>query len=255
MASLPKSLPSGPGLIFIQVEDKLGALSKGVVSNWMNDFGLPGTSKTSGNARSTTWRCADSSSTSPYLSLSVVEDLAKAAEEAGLPAGSHDIASMSGSDGGAVGGPRLGLRYYSFVEVFQKGNYDESRMTHTKCIRLYAIANEITGYPVSHIITAGMEPSTEEASVDLDKWYVEEHNEQMSLEPGWVRSRRYKLADGPGSPEQGHKITWMTIHEFGEGNKLGDKVEPLDPLTPWTKKVMSEMSVIEASVWINTRIT
>lgn len=134
MASTPQFLHSGPGLLFIQVEDKLGALSKGVASNWINDVGLPGTAKIAGNAKSTTWKCADSSSTSPYLSLSVVEDLAKAAEEAGLPTGSHDVASMSGSDGGAVGAPKMDIRYYSLVEEFQKGNYDESRITRAQRI-------------------------------------------------------------------------------------------------------------------------
>lgn len=113
----------------------------------------------------------------------------------------------------------------------------------------------MAGYPVTHILTAGLEPSTEEASVDLDKWYTEEHNEQMSLEPGWVRSKRYKLAAGSGIPEQGHRITWMTIHEFGQGNKLGAKAGFLDPVTPWTKKVISQMSAHEAIVWINTRVT
>jgi hypothetical protein len=99
-----------------------------------------------------------------------------------------------------------------------------------------------------------MEPGTSEASAELDTWYREEHNEQMSLEPGWLRSTRYKLSNEQNEiankEPQVRAPLWLAIHEFGEGNKLGSKVEPLIPMTPWTKKVMSDMTNIEANVWI-----
>jgi hypothetical protein len=99
-----------------------------------------------------------------------------------------------------------------------------------------------------------MAPASDESSVELDRWYREEHNEQMSREPGWIRSTRYKLvlqykspnpvhAPGPDAPE------WMTIHEFGDGNRLGSEVAPLDPMSDWTKKVMADMKFIEAYNW------
>lgn len=75
----------------------------------------------------------------------------------------------------------------------------------------------------------------------------------MSLEPSYIRSSRYQLVHHlervdaskllPAAPK------WMTIHEFGEGNKLGKKVVPLEPMSDWTKKVMGDMSGIEAFIW------
>jgi hypothetical protein len=98
-----------------------------------------------------------------------------------------------------------------------------------------------------------MQPATQAASDDLERWYAEEHYEQMSLEPAFIRSSRYRLvhhlerADVTRQPPEAPK--WMTIHEFGEGNRLGKEVVPLDPMSNQTKKVMGDMSNIEAFIW------
>ncbi|KAF7532139.1 hypothetical protein G7054_g8231 [Neopestalotiopsis clavispora] len=230
-----KSVPAGPGLLFIQVQAESAVSDEQSLANWFQGPNLLGAPSMRSTSKLTNWKCADPSAASKYLSIWNVEDLAATAEEAGDSSSINDIALKGAGNNDAVKGIKIDMRYFSLVEEFAKSEYDET-------------------YPITHIITAGMEPSTPEASADLDKWYTEEHNEQMSLEPGWVRSRRYKLADEPSDPDGGQRqrITWMTIHEFGQGNRLGNKVEPLDPITPWTRKVMGEMSAIEADVWINT---
>ncbi|ETS85294.1 hypothetical protein PFICI_03319 [Pestalotiopsis fici W106-1] len=227
MATTSRSLPTGPGLLFIQVQIEPAAFDDHVLGNWFKGSNLWSQTKERSKSHSSNWECADLSDGPKHLSLWRVENLAEVAEEAGVP---------SSSSNDAMKETKFEMRYYSLVEEFEKDKHDESHAT-------------------THIITAGMEPANLEASTDLDKWYSEEHNEQMSLEPGWIRSRRYKLADDPGDAFGGpdRRITWMTIHEFGQGNKLGNKVEALDPVTPWTRKVMGGMSVIEANVWANTQ--
>jgi len=89
-------------------------------------------------------------------------------------------------------------------------------------------------------MVAEMEPQPD-GHDELDRWYRDEHNEQMSIEPGYVRTTRYKLVhhvrkggdtDTPVAP------TWLTLHEFDENNKLSVKVQALDPMTEWTKKIL-----------------
>jgi hypothetical protein len=96
---------------------------------------------------------------------------------------------------------------------------------------------------------AAMEPSPG-GEADLDAWYRDEHNDQMSKEPGYVRTSRFSLVhqlrtDG-GKLE---RISFLAIHEFGDGHKIGTKVEPLDPMTDWTKRCMSNAKAIDAAVY------
>jgi hypothetical protein len=93
-----------------------------------------------------------------------------------------------------------------------------------------------------------MEPGpTPEMAADLDAWYREEHLDQMSKEPGWRRSRRYNLLFNIGSTE--NVPSYLALYEFEEKAKLGTQVQPLDPMTDWTKKCMQEAQKIEAGVY------
>lgn len=94
-----------------------------------------------------------------------------------------------------------------------------------------------------------MQP-TSGGEADLDAWYREEHNDQMSKEPGWKRTSRFSLLyqDRNDGKEPGG-LGFLAIHEFGEGNKIGKDVEPLDPMTDWTKRCMSECKAIDAAVY------
>lgn len=94
-----------------------------------------------------------------------------------------------------------------------------------------------------------MEPG-EGGEADLDAWYREEHNQQMSEQPGWKRTTRFNLLfQQRNDAKESQRLSFLAIHEFGEGHKIGKDVEPLDPITDWTKKAMSEAKSIEAAVY------
>ena len=99
------------------------------------------------------------------------------------------------------------------------------------------------------IIWAVMQPSPG-AEDDLDAWYRQEHNQQMSKEPGWIRTLRYKLLSRTKGDEASEiKPTYLAIHEFGDGHQLGTEVVPLDPMTNWTKRCMAACESIDAAIY------
>ena len=100
------------------------------------------------------------------------------------------------------------------------------------------------------IIYAAMEPKPENEA-DLDAWYREEHNQQMSEQPGWKRTVRFKLLYQHRDPTDigSEAPSFLAIHEFGGGHKLGKDVEPLDPMTEWTKRCMSDCKAIDAAIY------
>lgn len=97
---------------------------------------------------------------------------------------------------------------------------------------------------------AAMEPK-EGGAADLDAWYREEHNEQMSKEPGWKRSTRFKLLYEHKNEQPSDRgwFTFLALHEFGEGHQLGKEVVPLEPMSDWTKRVMGECKAIDAAIY------
>ncbi|KAF2002665.1 hypothetical protein P154DRAFT_520783 [Amniculicola lignicola CBS 123094] len=125
--------------------------------------------------------------------------------------------------------------------------------------RIYSLAQlyETTKKPedaATTIIMAGMEP-TPGGEEDLEAWYRQEHNQQMSEQPGWVRTTRFKhiFQWRPDARKESDIISFLAIHEFGEGHKLGKNVEALDPITDWTKKCMSEVKAIDAAIFEKVR--
>ena len=103
------------------------------------------------------------------------------------------------------------------------------------------------------IIWAAMEPQAG-GEADLDAWYRDEHNEQMSEQPGWKRTVRYKLLTQHRSDKKDEAwLSFLAIHEFGEGHRLGKDVEPLDPMTDWTKRCMSAAKGIDAAIYQKTK--
>jgi hypothetical protein len=102
------------------------------------------------------------------------------------------------------------------------------------------------------ILVALVQPSSTGAE-DLDAWYREEHNQQMSKQPGWLRTCRYSLLSRNSSlPEESGKsqeLSFLAIHEFGQGEKLGDTVKALEPISEWTIKVMKDAVGIDAAIY------
>jgi hypothetical protein len=89
---------------------------------------------------------------------------------------------------------------------------------------------------------------------DLEAWYRDEHNEQMSKEPGWWRTSRFSLLHQNSSgKDEVKKLSFLAIHEFGEDNRLGKDVKALEPISDWTKKVMSQAEAIDAAIYHKVR--
>ncbi|KAI4960433.1 hypothetical protein J4E86_002055 [Alternaria arbusti] len=109
-----------------------------------------------------------------------------------------------------------------------------------------------SGEPATTIMIALMQPSPTGAE-DLDAWYREEHNQQTSEQPAWLRTCRYALvSQESGSSDEGGKkqeLSFLAIHEFGEGEQLGDTVKAFEPISEWTMKVMKDAVGIDAAIY------
>jgi hypothetical protein len=92
---------------------------------------------------------------------------------------------------------------------------------------------------------------------DLDAWYRDEHNQQMSEQPGWWRTSRFSLLHqfvSGGHRQKSEELSFLAIHEFGNGNQLGTNVEALEPISDWTKKVMSNAKSIDAAIYHKQKV-
>lgn len=100
---------------------------------------------------------------------------------------------------------------------------------------------------------AMMQPA-QGGGADLDAWYRNEHNEQMSKEPGYWRTSRFTLLhQGSTGSQQSEKLSFLAVHEFDENSRLGTEVKALEPISDWTKKVMSEAQAIDAAIYHKRR--
>lgn len=90
---------------------------------------------------------------------------------------------------------------------------------------------------------------------DLDSWYRDEHNQQMSEQPGWKRTVRFSLLfQHSNAGKTSEELSFLAIHEFNKGNELGQDVKALEPISDWTKKVMSEAKAIDAGIYHKVKI-
>ena len=89
---------------------------------------------------------------------------------------------------------------------------------------------------------------------DYDAYMRQEHLGQFRSEPGWRRSTRYRCvfqikgASKAGWGE-GDAASWLALYEFDEGHKLGTEVQPLDPMTDWTKRIFTGARKIELGIF------
>jgi hypothetical protein len=100
---------------------------------------------------------------------------------------------------------------------------------------------------------AMMQPG-EGGEADLDAWYRNEHNQQMSEQPGWLRTTRFSLLGQHSSGDHtSEELSFLAIHAFDESNQLGTEVKAIEPMSDWTKKVMSEAKAIDAAIYHKQR--
>ena len=118
-------------------------------------------------------------------------------------------------------------------------------LTKTKQLNPSSLASPPN--PAPTLLVALMQPSPSGAA-DLDSWYRSEHNEQMSKEPGWLRTCRYELVSS-SSDDAEARLPFLAVHEFGDREELGDTVRALEPVSEWTMKVMREAVGIDAAIY------
>jgi len=220
--------PTGPGIIVVRFKLRDSSdISQDLLEKWYDEVHIPDVLTTGGVKSAWRWKAADPEYGNQNMVLYKLPDLAFMQDPKfqSIPITSDLLPS---------GEPmtkhtEFEIRTYSLVQLYQLEVQPEDA--------------------TSTIISACMEPAPD-GEADLDAWYREEHNQQMSMEPGWKRTTRFKLVSQllDFEPISGAPST-LTIHEFGEGHTIGKKVLPLEPITAWTEKVMGATKAIDAGVY------
>ncbi|QDS70905.1 hypothetical protein FKW77_006333 [Venturia effusa] len=203
---------TGPGLITSHSNiTKPEAFSDDQFNTWYNNVHIPDVLATGAVTAAYRFHHADPESPKPYMAVYFVPDLS-AIQSEGFQ--SIPMTHSSLPDGVSMHAlAHFDTRIYSFTQEHVK---DEQ---------------EPAGLPYPNLLVAAMEPGpTPEMAADLDAWYRQEHLEQMSKEPGWPPSS-------------------LLLYEFDKEAKLGTQVQPLDPMTDWTKKCMQEAQKIETGIY------
>jgi hypothetical protein len=75
----------------------------------------------------------------------------------------------------------------------------------------------------------------EDAEVQFDRWYEEEHIDLLSKVPGWLRTRRFKTS----SVAEEEEVTYLALHEYASSNGLGGKEHQTAMSTTWRDEIMT----------------
>ncbi|EMD60133.1 hypothetical protein COCSADRAFT_40566 [Bipolaris sorokiniana ND90Pr] len=180
------------------------------------------TSHILGTTRSTLYKAANASYPKQHLLVSVMDDVAHVNVE--------QVAKFWAGE--RVVQEEADVRGFSEVQVYEKERGKQEGRDN----------------PAHTLLVALMQPAPDGAA-DLDAWYHDEHNEQMSRESGWLRTCRYSLIAEKGGDEKEKELSFLAVHEFDESNELGDTVKALEPVSEWTKKVMSTAVGIDAAIY------
>lgn len=86
----------------------------------------------------------------------------------------------------------------------------------------------------------------ESAEADLDAWYTGEHIPALHAIPGWHRTRRYRLAEGPGP-------AYLALHEISGTELFATPEYRAATSTPWRDRVMATVAVSERRVFAHHR--
>jgi hypothetical protein len=89
----------------------------------------------------------------------------------------------------------------------------------------------------------------EELDTDFHKWYDEEHTNEISKVPGWLRGRRYKLVDGVELAEgKGPQISgwnYLVMHEWDSGDYTQAREFITASETKWSQKIIGSAKGIQ----------
>ncbi|KAF2736365.1 hypothetical protein EJ04DRAFT_551415 [Polyplosphaeria fusca] len=238
---------TGPGLLqtFITISPT-SELRIETLEKWLDDVYIPALIGTGAVQSAWRFKAVDPGYGKQHMVLYKIPDLAQ------VQAGKLQQAPRASElfpKGGTVDDYVLGeSKIFSFVELYPPDTREQKE--GRRLVSTVRPSDKLTLADAgSTIIMAAMEPSPG-GEKDLDAWYRDEHNEQMSKEPGYLRTTRFSLVfqhrtDGKAM----ETVSFLALHEFGEGHKVGSKVEPLDPMTDWTKRCMTNAKAIDAAVY------
>jgi len=95
-----------------------------------------------------------------------------------------------------------------------------------------------------------------EHEAEFHKWYDEEHVPLLSKVPGWLRSRRYILADSgvsgalPGaSAAYKPPLKFLAVHDYSSPDGLNGPEWKTATSTPWRNKVFENVKGIERRIF------
>ncbi|KAF2496741.1 hypothetical protein BU16DRAFT_507377 [Lophium mytilinum] len=218
---------SGPGILWIN--SKITApdkLSPELFKTWYEEAHIPDIIGAKKGSVLAAWRyqCANPERPAPYLALYSIPDLAflQTAEFRAVPM----VHEMLPEGGPIHKFANFDTRYYKKIQVFEKEGKTRPGMSRP-----------------------AIQPA-EGMEEELDKWYREEHLEQVSNEPGWIRSTRFELVFKVGDKGVANsEVTpkWLAIHEFEADGLLGDMPRPLNPVSDLTKKIVGNAIKVDAA--------
>ncbi|KAF2246558.1 hypothetical protein BU26DRAFT_566921 [Trematosphaeria pertusa] len=232
---------SGPGIIWVNSVPR-PSLPDATFNAWYQTVHIPDilsakpSSGRAGCAAAWRFKCTDAARPRPYLALYAVPDLSfiQSAEFAGISQ-YDDLLPEGGPSQEYVD---FDTRIYQRVQVFEKHEPGGQTGKMGRGGGIGAVIKSTAIQPQSG--TEG----------EFDRWYREEHLEQVACMPGWRKSTRYELvfkvrsrdeADGEAAPG------FLALHEFEEGTVVGRMGK--EEWTEWTRRVVEGAVAIDEGVF------
>ncbi|KAF2401682.1 hypothetical protein EJ06DRAFT_547970 [Trichodelitschia bisporula] len=221
---------TGPGLLIARSRITSPELSEDVFERWYNEVHIPDVLAVGTISAAYRFRNSNPAAEVPYLAVYTVPEFSKVdmGKLGALPM-AHEMLPGGGT-------------ITDFVDI----DSQFYKLTQEEAQKL----SQDAYFPV--LLSAAMEPAAG-GEADFDAWYREEHLDQMAKEPGHKRARRYRLAfqNTPAGMSGADAPSWLTLYEFDESGKekLGTEVKPLDPMTPWTKRMLETAQRVEAAIY------
>ncbi|KAF2112091.1 hypothetical protein BDV96DRAFT_649452 [Lophiotrema nucula] len=218
----------GPGIMWVNSVPK-PPLSDEAFNRWYEEVHIPDIirAKSGNDGCIAAWRfkCQDPARRRPYLALYSVPDISFVqSPEFGRISQYHHSLPEGGPSQKFVD---FDTRFYQRVQVFEKPEM--------------GIAPGIGKVVKSTAMQPG--PGMEE---EFNRWYTEEHLEQVSHMSGWRRSTRFELVfkvQSRDDPSQEPAPKYLAIHEFEEGTKVQRMRK--EEWTEWTKNMVDGASKID----------
>lgn len=178
------------------------------------------------------WRfeCQDSSRLRPFLALYSVPDMAfiQSPEFGGIRQ-THEMLPDGGPSQKFVD---FDTRFYQRIQVFEKPKKAGQQKGIGRVIKSTAIQPS---------------PGLEE---EFNRWYQEEHLEQVSRMPGWTKSTRYELifkVQNKDDMDAEEAPKYLALHEFDEGTEV--KRMKREEWTPWTVRMVESALAIDEAMF------